>query len=1575
MSKNISLNQLANNQTTYAIDNYRKMVNYESGTNKGYVRFTKGADGNLKIEKFNNKIDVPLSWRSNTSAAHNKAVREKFLAAIEGDLKFLGKTGDDIKDLILRPKDKNGNIDTGKALSRREIKRIFERFDAEFNNGTGRISIVENFYKSAMERCGFNGSKDDFIAKYLKPLMYGIDPNNKIYFETDEANANNPDPTKRMKMSETDFRAYITQLDNLVSAAMNRIDAEKACKDIARKVAANSDNFGAGIPAKDVEKIRASLKFVLDKERVVQKNLGLGTAGTTLELFLEKVLPVMVRQAAENVRDYADPNNPASIEEILEGELSIEKIVDTARRFIEGANEVVGQKVEVPQDDGEKDVFGALQQLVEGQRATQKRLMVFSHARQEFVLNVNMPKGGGNELGKDVAQLTETYVKEAELENYATKFLLENYAKAAQDLPRQEADFMDKAKAHVYQLVVAGQLNYGERWALNNPAELKDVKLRAGGNVQSFLKEMSDEAINLANEFRGGMPMLDNLLKHTIPNILNGKIKNALASNGEARVYIDEASRPAAKKQLRLAVKAYRKFFEESEVALVGKTLQGFKSQLDRLLKKGNITQDEYNNLLLDHKTRVEGALKRAVERFYAEAPLPAKDTEADTIAAGAKRLEELFGEERDAVTGEMRQRISTIVLANAYGGEEKRKLLDVKSHVDACRQALAQSGVTLTKDLDDADLNIALNKLYYKVLEKKMEDTNLGHQRVGEKLNDSVQSSFVSAAKDLVNTVNKLCTKLDVAMRKYIEPGVDTLLKTRNEEDDYKNALGKDELNAMRKSIADGVILSLKGATDEIKRRFITHPETYTKKNVDADNIAMSFFDMAGKDALYTEKNIARIYESVADERTDAVKSWINAPTGPDGKSTLELDLVADQTARVLANGSKVQKLAASLPKNELANIIDAAVKEALAFAEKYALSYATGGKTEFLKRVNAQIQSIVDKHVESHAKFREAFLKDANAILDKYDDALRTDKKSGKEVATDKMNQILDDISRQKEPPKIKGFALAFDGMLKKMVNDKVDMKVSEFMVYSQKITSAYETYMPAFNNKAKEMESRLREAGADDDDIRYFNEKLMPVLRQKLEAKIQADPDSYVNNANSGKIAENEAYLAVSDIVKELDNMNPATDDGLTSALRSIGFSGLRIYGDVAQPLKDAVSAMFATDDGKKILSDARKAAMTKAVYGTDTTSAAVKEADESIKKFNDFLRETAFGYRVSAKESRFNEKQVTPAVKIFEAWLEMYNLPDIQVSGVDFNGTLKEAAVAHFRKHVADLQQKIAETGEFTEPVLSADYIKEFTSYLNKLGREAIFSSMSNDLIQTRLKAIMADKKYAAAYEFPHESADELKQVVHLNLIGLQVHLAEATKRAELAFEDKVVSLEDMHRWNDLIVEEFNRQVSDSGKVLVQYHQCALSRVEMMVNIDLDVVSGDKAIDEYLVDALKDHFQGVDITDQDNKTVADAIAKVESKHKKTVAWLFAHLKGDIRDYIDKQKRTIKDEAMKNTDPNAVHFRFPGAHQLETTFRATAAGYVATMADMKKDEEGFVSFFHAIEDEVASILKKKH
>ena len=92
MSEKISIGQLQRNTAAYAVDDFRKMVNYETGTNKGYVRFSMGQDGKLKLEKFNNKVDVPLSWRSNTKSEHNRAMREKFAAALGGNLKYgLGK--------------------------------------------------------------------------------------------------------------------------------------------------------------------------------------------------------------------------------------------------------------------------------------------------------------------------------------------------------------------------------------------------------------------------------------------------------------------------------------------------------------------------------------------------------------------------------------------------------------------------------------------------------------------------------------------------------------------------------------------------------------------------------------------------------------------------------------------------------------------------------------------------------------------------------------------------------------------------------------------------------------------------------------------------------------------------------------------------------------------------------------------------------------------------------------------------------------------------------------------------------------------------------------------------------------------------------------------------------------------------------------------------------------------------------------------------------------------------------------------------------------------------------------------
>jgi len=77
------------------------------------------------------------------------------------------------------------------------------------------------------------------------------------------------------------------------------------------------------------------------------------------------------------------------------------------------------------------------------------------------------------------------------------------------------------------------------------------------------------------------------------------------------------------------------------------------------------------------------------------------------------------------------------------------------------------------------------------------------------------------------------------------------------------------------------------------------------------------------------------------------------------------------------------------------------------------------------------------------------------------------------------------------------------------------------------------------------------------------------------------------------------------------------------------------------------------------------------------------------------------------------------------------------------------------------------------------------------------------------------------------------------------------------------------------------------------------------------------------------------------------------------------LSAHLKGLIRDAIENQKNTLKDEAMKNTDPNAIHFRFPGAEKLERMFRITTDTVMEAFVGNKNDP--FYGFFRAIEKEL--------
>lgn len=1571
MSKTITTaNLAANAEKTYAIDDFRSMVNYANTKNKGYVRFTMGTDGKLSIQKFNNKLDVPLSWRSNVSAAHNKALREQFLKAIEKDLAFMGNA-DKIRDMILRPVNKDGNVNTGMALSRRELKKIFEKFDAEFNTGAGRLRIVDNFYKSAMRRCGFNGTKEDFIQKYLKPQMHGIDPTKTLYFESDDANAENPDPTKRMKMSETGFRAYLVSLDNLVAAAKNRLDAEAACKAIARAAAKKDTGFGLNLPGQDVAKVRASLKALFEAEHIEDIDLGFGTAGKGLDLFLQKVLPVMVRQTAENIRTYADNNDDAAAEEILDAEMNIDRIFDMAKRFVEGARSATeaADKVEIPQDqDAYGKLISAFQTMQRNATDTIEQLTVFEDARKAYVYNVNGPKGQYEVFAKEVAKLTPTYIKEAHIDDFTSKFLRENFAKATRDLPEVQADFRQKAQEHVNQLIVAGQINYGERWVIGTGPNMEDTRLRGASGANMFLKELSDASIDIANEEKGGMPMLKNLLTRTIPNILNRRIHNALASGGKARMYIDPESRLKVIAQLKLVGKSYRKFFLDREELLMGKAANGFKSQLDRLFKKGNITDVERQNLAADFDIRMKKALERAVERFYEKAPLNPEETDAQTIDAGVKLLEKLFSEEKDDVISEMRQRMSAMTLANAYGGEQRRELLDAKSHVDACAEKLAQDGVKLDVDLPPGDFTDALYKLYYKVLEQKLEGKKLGHRQIAEGLNKSVQDEFVSQAKKLVSTVNKLSADLDANMHKYIAGTLGIALDGKKL-GYYETELGGAEMKALGKSFADDVLLAMKGLLDAEKRKFLAHPETYTKKTVKASDIALSFFNDISQEGAFAEDSIVKIFNGVIDERQSAVISWIHNPTGPNG-GTLSNDLVAAEKSRVLAEDSALKKYADALPANELGNILSGAVSQVLARAEKYSVSYATGGREKFIERIGTEIREIVDKRVKAQVEFREGFVKDAAPIIEKYVDALRTKTKSGIEVATAKMNQILDGISRNPETPKLKGFALAFDGMLRKMVTDKIDMQVEAFLAYKEKVTKAYELCIPAYEERLRSKFDELRAAGATDEDIAHIEANLMPVLRDDMATQLQNDPDFY--SGEQGKEgAEMWADSQIKAFCDRLRDMDLSTDEGLRKTLSSIGLSRIANNPGTFAIARKEINTYIGNEGVKTLLAETRKAVLTSSAYGLNTTSAAPQAAVKQIVKFHDDVKAAILGVQRMVLQERFDINQVEKAVGLFQMWLRDYNLPDIRVSTKDAGSvTLEEAAVANFTKRIATLKKELAANGHTEEVLLSPRYVQELLQYINDLARSAMFESMKEDLVNRRMEEIMTSGEDARIYDDKFLKPGQKpvpKDIRLLNHTGLREHLVYALDNAQNVLERTIVSFEDMYRWKELIQKEFNRQVADTGPQIELFKRFANSRVEMMDAIDLPEVSGDKVIIGYLKDALRDYFKGKDISDETIITV-----KFMAKYDSSVMRLINHLGKELVAKVAETKAMLKKLALENPKPDGVHLQLLGVDKLENRFRQDADALVEAFATQKGGQ--LETFFHAIEKEINAIVKQE-
>jgi len=1128
---------------------------------------------------------------------------------------------------------------------------------------------------------------------------------------------------------------------------------------------------------------------------------------------------------------------------------------------------------------------------------------------------------------------------------------------------------------------IAGQLNFGER-IQQNPGEedLAKIKLKAGCNVEEFLGEMGDRIAKIVNEKGGGMPLYEKLMGQTLPAILNQKIRNAAESNGVARVHIDSAGFDEVETRLRRTVDAYCDFRDGKAEEIAQKSVASFKRQLDRLMKKGNIDQQAYNVFLTDFQSRIKGAFKAAAARFLDRPPKSADVNADNTYEESITFLTNAFNEEKSALLAEMRERIAIAVVTRGFGADVRNALIgEVEERIGECAAKLKENNIAPKFTVDAVTMNDALKRLYYKVLAEQCEKCKIAGAYVTDGLVNKVKDAFYSAAKKLVNGANKLADVLDGEMKTMAGVASEDLFTRSAARASYKNDLSKKEYDAMQASLQADLLVALQTKVDALKRMYLLTPEAYTKKDIDDFKAAGEIFDHVGKDGMYTKDSITRIYSDILNERFASVMSWIYNPTGPEGKSTLETDLIAGEKLRLAKNDADKEKdalkdAAASLPKNELHNIVEQAVKLVLEMAEKYAYSYASGGRETFIKRVSDQIRAIVDRHVEAHAKFRAQVVKEAKPYLAKYVDALRTEKKDGTQVATDKLNEILDGISRQKEPPSAKGFALAFDGMLNDLVHKRIDMKLEEFLAYSKKITDAYEKCIPVFNETIAAGIGELREAGATDEDIKFFEEKLAPVARSKIETSLQQSVNSPRLGEDApvfGRLEAEACIRAMKTAIEEADTTNQTSLYGMLS---DIGLKVLFGDEDTENATKNAVATWMKSPDVQKLAAEMRHAKMTIAAYGEDSPSREVADAKAKVAEFLKELKATIMGLKTAVLEDNFNKDQVAPAISLFKVWLQQYNLPKLMVSQeIGGSCTLEEAAMNHFKMRVVEMQKKIADDPDTKEPLLSAAYLADFTQYLNAIGLRAMFHSIEERMVKARMQEMLDRPENSDVYNYSQQYGDDSNAVLRQsvtaqNMSDLQGRILNILDRTRRAMKGVVVSLEDMNRWEDVIEREFKNMIADESEMFAKFHRYARSRMTMMMSIDVNMVSGPATVGNLVETALKDLFGGKDMLNE-------KLITPDFLRKKNISsmLLMNYLKDTAVNAVKESVENLKKRAMTPVRPGDSLNPLPDVKALKDMVKDIAKSTVDTIASMDGKGGPYAAAFKLIANELGVNLKK--
>lgn len=1516
MSDKISVEQLQRNNAAYAVSDFRNMVNYEKGTNKGYVRFSLGQDGKLKLEKFNNKVDVPLSWRSNTNPAHNRSMREKFAAALANDLKYASVgTSIRIQNMVLAPSNSEGRIDLGKALSRREVMAALNEFDKVFNSPNGRRIMLNNFFKAAMAEFGFRGDLETFKRDFMKLEKHGLDNAALEKFCEDKESPDKPQ-RERMVKSEMEFRAVLTQLEGLLEGAKTRVGIDNSLKDLARAALAKGDAFGLDIKNQEGGKLLSDMRSCLTKALEMR---GIRDAAA-LEVFLDKVLQFYVQDGVANVRDFAGADK-AKEEEAIAANFDFENLVDLAEEFVKGAAEAAKSPDSVkPLTDRD---YGVLQSTMELLMVTKESVDISGLVMKEISENAAVKPDEIKKLASQVLSMKKLFRSEAAVDNFAGRFVIKHFAHGAENMLKNDVTTLDKVKDFVKrQLVPALQLQYGERWANGNG------RFTENGGVQQFIKILTDNIQESVDELKCGKDLYEKLYSYTLPNIINLHIDNAVEQGGRMH-FVGDGDLQVSCSQVTRTAMAYRDFKEKNAPSLMTKALDGFKKILSQQLKKGNITDDQFTTLLSDFNMRIKSAYNRAIDRYFEESPAPlGTGNILDDVKDRVRRMVQLFQEEKSSVIAEMSLRLNTAILAHSIGDvaglKAKRNLMDATQAVDQFMQSVQGRNPPLDRQLAGPALRRGLEKLYFQTVDKMLKGRKVAKNPVDEKFVADVHKSFAKLAAAYLEKAEKYGRKLDDVLRKKVVDVINSLIDSDGGKTmrDHAN-LGKEDRKALVDSLAKDVMLSEQGRVAAFKRRFLEHPEIYGEES--AETVVDREFDVD-----YTQQNLVKTTLRAAKERLFAVAAWA------DGKNEQGLTL----GERLFAGEKlRLQQANPELGAAEIANIAKPQVTAVITRINDFPLLYSIGGKSGFDARVEKELTSASDAKMKAYLDFRTQFLKLAQKSLDNYSSL-------GKETLNKRLEMVFMEASSQSTPPDVKITLRAFDDMLSDMMKGIIDKKFASYLAYSKAYTEAFENTMPVLDEKIAARTAELKETGASDEDIEFFREKIVPVLRDSLKFEFSEKPGEWLGEAGKAKAAK--FFDKIFDTMKQdiaAMRLNPANDkefeENLSFMLENLGFEQFMDDPTTKAAVKANVTTWLKGEGVQGLMSEMRRAVMTLRVYGRGTKAAPAAAANESLNRFYGELRAAVSGIQSQILLGDFSKTQLEPAKKLFELWLEQYDLPKTEIMRNNKSVTLKQEAMEHFTERVRELQQRIATDPTVKEPLLSKEYIESFLKFINEQGTALMLLEMKD-----RVKALETARLTEELGEIFDDVAAKKRQdsnnvlsVIVVNKFTLGNLFDANMEIIEKEMRSETLTLESLARWRDGIEERFAKHMCNKNA----FKASCDTRVRHVRQLD-NLVANSQS---FVMDALRERFAGEDIVSSE---------KISPETKDAgVIKLVNNLMFTFLQQVSSKADAYMRSAVKLRNPLGAQKIFPtdteGNPALSNEFRALASACVKAACETKE------------------------